>query len=442
MKTYLITQNAGYFLDNKKNSVWLNSNDFNKIKSCKKISFMLYDKRAKRVYGEYVPDMSLSVKSEDGHIAIPITKITRQRRGAYYFLEKKIGDFEACILKEDDASLIREKLTYIQNTPEPSLLSLRYKDGIFSYKYTEMFKSVFMLEDSFAISEKVLLSFTKEYNNIMRNSNEASKRDELIEIGKNILHTLFPDSGIREAFLEEGKIIYIDADCLTSTIPFECMADFGSFISEKSIFSFGMSANRLIGGFKFSRPLKVSVINIEHNDLFGGEKEVEIISSLFEDKKNVCLKVIGGKLNYISFRKIMEESDILHIITHGVEIEEGGNGWLISNDEIVCGNDVRSFSSPPALIFAHTCESAYAPIGDTRYIVSSLLKAGVGNVIASSASTSDNAPKSFLSEFYGSLSSGESVLTSYKNAIFTEKTGLPFLRFRFFGTHNLRFPKR
>lgn len=437
---FLLTQNRGYFLDSKSISVWLKKKDITLLKRKKNngAGIFLYNRDERKVYGKFCIEDGISSKSKDGLFAVPIKKESSSRRGAFLDFPKANKDFSLYELDEGESSFIEEKLKIVSRNPAPVMLRLDYENGSFRYRYIELLKRVVILEDKLSVKKELLKEISDEYEKIMKGSLAEIKHDEKIrKLGNTLFNLLFSGDTIKTALCEGRNVIYLDIGSGCAEVPFEILNYKNEYLARKSLLSFGTQRNRLSSAVTPTKELNAAIVYIPEKSLTKAEEEVSRLYTLMTDYRSVNAEVVQHPLSYTDFHDILEKNDIVHIITHGKKWE-GGSGWLIDDKRIVEGRELSSFSTPPSFIFAHTCETAFAPAHDTGYVVSALLQGGVKNVIAASGSLSDDYDEGFVEEFYRSLLYGESAANSFRNGLLRGRRNA-FLRYRFFGSHNMRF---
>lgn len=407
IKSYIITQNKEYFSKNSEYIKLKNSYIKKIIKDSNIINAFLYDNEKNKLYGHYEIDFNnfsdlnnnkiikIDKKNEE-FFYIKIADNYKRRRGIYYKLDKKYGDFSLYEIDEKTFLKLKNGLSLLNENISQTFFSCSIEKDfddngdIFKYKAIETYPSLYIAEYEKKFDYQAYKSVYKEYERLLKTSNsENDNLDKYIEIGSYLTNMLIPEKEFRKHLLDGFRIVYLHLDENTCNIPWEILAYDGKFISENIIFSYTNAVNILFNNNKKNKCGKMAVISIPNEDIKNDKKEIEILNS-FNDLANIDL--YRKEHNYFDFIKVLENYDIVHIITHGYS-----NGIKLSEDYIL--NSINALENPPSLIFINACNMEE----NNNKLIQSLLSSGVNTVISGTGSLADGIYMDFIKSFYSNL---------------------------------------
>lgn len=402
IKSYIITQNREYFSKNSEYIKLKNSEIKKLIKNGNIINAFLYEEEKNKLYGYYEIDLndlenSNNKKNKDDFAFIKITDNYKRRRGIYYKLDKKYKDFSIYEIDNKTFLKLKNGLALLNENISQTFFScqvekdLEGKD-IFKYKAIETSPSLYIAEYQKKFDYQAYKSIHKEYLRLLKTSNsESDNSKKFIEIGSYLMNMLIPEKEFREHLLEGFRIVYLHLDEMTYNIPLEILAYDKKFISEKIIFSYTNAVNILPNDAKNKNNNKMAIVSIPDENIKNDKNEIEIINS-FKLNKDINIDLYRKEHNYFDFIKVLENYDIVHIITHGYS-----NGIKLSEDYIL--NSINALENPPSLIFINACNMEE----NNNKLIQSLLSAGVRTVISGTGSLADGIYIDFIKSFYSNL---------------------------------------
>ena len=107
---------------------------------------------------------------------------------------------------------------------------------------------------------------------------------------------------------------------------------------------------------------------------------------------NIEIDIYRKEHNYLEFIKVLENYDIVHIITHGYK-----SGIKLSDDYLL--NSIGALENPPSLVFINACNMEEI----NNKLSKSLLSSGVNTVISGVGSLADGLYINFIYSFYSNL---------------------------------------
>ena len=403
IKSYIITQNKEYFSKNSEYIKLKNSNIKKIIKNGNIINAFLYEEEKNKLYGYYEIDLNNLSKKNDDFAYIKITDNYKRRRGLYYKADKKYKDFSLSEIDDKTFLKLKNGLTLLNENISQTFFScsiekdLNEKDlnnnDIFKYKAIETYPSLYIAEYQKKFDYQAYKSIYKEYLRLLKTSNsENDNSNKYIEIGSYLMNMLIPEKEFRKHLLEGFRIVYLHLDENTYNIPWDILSYEGKFISENIIFSYTNAVNILYNNnFKNKNNNKMAIISIPDKNIKNDKSEIEIINS-FKLNKDINIDLYRKEHNYFDFIKVLENYDIVHIITHGYS-----NGIKLSEDYIL--NSINALENPPSLIFINACNMEE----NNNKLIQSLLSAGVNTVISGTGSLADGIYIDFIKSFYSNL---------------------------------------
>ena len=399
IKSYIITQNREYFSKNSEYIKLKNSEIKKLIKNGNIINAFLYEEEKNKLYGYYEIDLNnLNKKNNEDFLYIKITDNYKRRRGVYYKLDKKYKDFSIYEIDNKTFLKLKNGLALLNENISQTFFScqvekdLEGKD-IFKYKAIETYPSLYIAEYTKKFDYQAYKSIYKEYLRLLKTSNsENDNSDKYIEIGSYLMNMLIPEKEFRRHLLNGFRIVYLHLDEMTYNIPLEILAYDKKFISEKIIFSYTNAVNILHNNnLKNKNNNKMAIVSIPDKNIKNDKNEIEIINS-FKLNKDINIDLYRKEHNYFDFIKVLENYDIVHIITHGYS-----NGIKLSEDYIL--NSINALENPPSLIFINACNMEE----NNNKLIQSLLSAGVRTVISGTGSLADGIYIDFIKSFYSNL---------------------------------------
>ena len=404
IKSYIITQNKEYFSKNSEYIKIKNSNIKKIIKNGNIINAFLYEEEKNKLYGYYKIDLndldnSKNKKNNDDFAYLKITDNYKRRRGIYYKLEKKYIDFS--LFEIDDKTFLKLKngLDLLNENISQTFFSCSIEkelegNDIFKYKAIETSPSLYIAEYQKKFDYQAYKSIYKEYLRLLKTSNsENDNSQKFIEIGSYLTNMLIPEKEFRNHLLNGFRIVYLHLDENTYNIPWEILAYDKKFISEKIIFSYTNAVNILPENAKNKNNNKMAIVSIPDENIKNDKKEIEIIDSIkLNLNKDMNIDLYRKEHNYFDFIKVLENYDIVHIITHGYS-----NGIKLSEDYIL--NSISALENPPSLVFINACNMEE----NDNKLIQSLLSAGVRTVISGTGSLADGIYIDFIESFYSNL---------------------------------------
>ncbi|WP_157150946.1 CHAT domain-containing protein [Brachyspira sp. SAP_772] len=391
MSNYIITQNKNFFDSSNFECIKIKKSQLKKINKKEKINIFLYDNEKNKLYGTY--EIDLNKKTEkDNFLYLNITDTYKKRRGIYYNLEEKYNDFSIYNIDENIFYKLKERLILLNENLSQTFLSCTVekqnkKDYIFHYKAIETYPSLYIAEYKKPFDFCAYNSIYKEYLRLLKRANsENDNISKYLEIGNYLMNMLIPEKDFREHLFEGFRIVYLNLDETTSSIPWDILSYNNKFLSEKIIFSYISAVN--VMHKKITNNKKIAVISIPYDDI-NDEKEIDLLKKLSVNN-NLNIDVYKKEHDYFEFVKILENYDIVHIITHG-----HSNGLSLNKNYIL--NNISALENPPKLIFINACN-----MNDSN-IVKSFLSCGVNTVVSGIGSLSDNIYNDFVMSFYSNL---------------------------------------
>ena len=400
-KSYIVTQNKEYFFNHNIEYISLKNSSVKKIiKNTKKenglINIFLYDDDKNKLYGYYEIDLcNENNKREEEYTNIYINDNYKRRRGIYYKLEEKYSDFSVYEIDIKTFSKLKDRLIVLNDNISQTFFSCSIENDLFKYTGIETYPSLYVAEYKKHFDYKAYESIYKEYIRLLKNSNsESSNIDKYIELGHYLMNMLIPEKDFREHLLDGFRIVYLNLDDKTYTIPWDILSYNGKFISEKIIFSYANASNVIHHYNKriSNRKIKMAVISIPNDDIVYDKKEIDSILSLQNHIKNIEIDLYRKEHNYFEFIKILESYDIVHIITHGYS-----EGIKLSDDYVL--NSIGALENSPALVFINACNMEEI----NNKLTKSLLSSGVSTVISGLGSLADGKYIDFIYSFYSNL---------------------------------------
>ena len=400
IKSYIITQNKEYFSKNSEYVKLKNSNIKKIIKNGNIINAFLYEEEKNKLYGYYEIDLNdLNKKNNEDFLYIKITDNYKRRRGIYYKSEKKHNDFSLFEIDEKTFLKLKNGLDLLNENISQTFFSCQVEkdlkgNDIFKYKAIETSPSLYIAEYQKKFDYQAYKSIHKEYLRLLKTSNsENDNSKKFIEIGSYLMNMLIPEKEFRKHLLEDFRIVYLHLDENTCNIPWEILAYDKKFISEKIIFSYANAVNILPNDAKNKNNNKTAIVSIPDENIKNDKKEIEIINSVkLNLNENINIDLYRKEHNYFDFIKVLENYDIVHIITHGYS-----NGIKLSEDYIL--NSISALENPPSLVFINACNMEE----NDNKLIQSLLSAGVMTVISGTGSLADGIYIDFIESFYSNL---------------------------------------
>ena len=395
MSNYIITQNKNFFDSSNFECIKIKKNQLKKINKKEKINIFLYDNEKNKLYGTYEIDLNTKTE-EDSFLYLNITDTYKKRRGIYYNLKEKYNDFSIYNIDENIFYKLKERLILLNENISQTFLSCSIekhkekhnkKEYMFHYKAIETYPSLYIAEYKKPFDFDAYNSIYKEYLRLLKKANsENDNISKYLEIGNYLMNMLIPEKDFREHLFEGFRIVYLNLDETTSSIPWDILSYNNKFLSEKIIFSYISAVN--VMHKKITNSRKIAVVSIPYDDI-NDEKEIDLLKKLSANN-NLNIDVYKKEHNYFEFVKVLENYDIVHIITHG-----HSNGLSLSKDYIL--NNISALENPPKLIFINACN-----MNDSN-IVKSFLSCGVNTVVSGIGSLSDNIYNDFVMSFYSNL---------------------------------------
>ena len=398
-KSYIITQNREYFLSHNIEYISLKNSSIKKLcktidKNNSIINIFLYDNNKNKLYGYYEIDLlsSNNKKLNNNYTNIYIIDNYKRRRGIYYKLEKKYLDFSIYEIDNKTYLKLKDRLIVLNENISQTFFSCTIENNIFKYNAIETYPSLYISKYEKTFDYKAYESIYREYMRLLKYSNsEKDYSYKYIELGSYLMNMLIPEKDFREHLLDGFRIVYLHLDESTYNIPWDILAFDGKFISENIIFSYTNAIN-ILPKDKRNHNKKMAIISIPSDDITEDKNEIDTITSLSSDIKNIVIDIYKKEHNYYEFIKILESYDIVHIITHGFN-----NGIKLSDDYIL--NSINTLENPPSLIFINACNMENI----NNKLTKSLLLSGVNTVISGVGSLADGLYINFISSFYSNL---------------------------------------
>lgn len=403
IKSYIITQNKEYFSKNSEYIKLKNSSVKKIIKNGSFINAFLYEEEKNKLYGYYEIDLnnlnnSKNKKVKDDFLLVKIMDDYKRRRGIYYKSDKKFGDFSLYEIDYKTFLKLKNGLALLNENISQTFFSCSIEkdlnnNDIFKYKAIETYPSLYIAEYQKKFDYQAYKSVYKEYLRLLKTSNsENDNSDKYIEIGSYLTNMLIPEKEFRKHLLNGFRIVYLHLDENTYNIPWEILAYDKKFISENIIFSYTNAVNILHNNAKNKNNNKMAIVSIPDINIKNDKKEIEIINSFNKLNKDINIDLYRKEHNYFDFIKVLENYDIVHIITHGYS-----NGIKLSEDYTI--NSVNALENPPSLVFINACNMEE----NNNKLIQSLLSSGVNTVISGTGSLADGIYIDFIKSFYSNL---------------------------------------
>ena len=394
-KSYIITQNRDYFLSHNMEYISLKNSSLKKIlKIIKKdnnhVNIFLYDNEKNKLYGYYEIDLKNNIQEDKDYTNIYISDNYKRRRGIYYNLENKYSDFSIYEIDYKTFSKLKDRLIILNDNISQTFFSCSIENNIFKYKAIETYPSLYVADYEKSFDYQAYESIYKEYLRLIKYSNsENDNSGKYIEIGSYLMNMLIPEKDFRKHLLEGFRIVYLHLDDSTYNIPWDILSYNGKFISENIIFSYNNASNVIHKNKSriSNKKIKMAVISIPNDDI-DDKNEIEYISRI----KNIEIDIYRKEHNYLEFIKVLENYDIVHIITHGYK-----SGIKLSDDYLL--NSIGALENPPSLVFINACNMEEI----NNKLSKSLLSSGVNTVISGVGSLADGLYINFIYSFYSNL---------------------------------------
>ena len=394
-KSYIVTQNRDYFLSHNMEYISLKNSSLKKIlKIIKKdnnhVNIFLYDNEKNKLYGYYEIDLKNNIQEDKDYTNIYISDIYNRRRGIYYNLENKYSDFSIYEIDYKTFSKLKDRLIILNDNISQTFFSCSIENNIFKYKAIETYPSLYVADYEKSFDYQAYESIYKEYLRLIKYSNsENDNSGKYIEIGSYLMNMLIPEKDFRKHLLEGFRIVYLHLDDSTYNIPWDILSYNGKFISENIIFSYNNASNVIHKNKSriSNKKIKMAVISIPNDDI-DDKNEIEYISRI----KNIEIDIYRKEHNYLEFIKVLENYDIVHIITHGYK-----SGIKLSDDYLL--NSIGALENPPSLVFINACNMEEI----NNKLSKSLLSSGVNTVISGVGSLADGLYINFIYSFYSNL---------------------------------------
>ncbi|WP_297203987.1 CHAT domain-containing protein [uncultured Brachyspira sp.] len=394
-KSYIVTQNRDYFLSHNMEYISLKNSSLKKIlKIIKKdnnhVNIFLYDNEKNKLYGYYEIDLKNNIQEDKDYTNIYISDNYKRRRGIYYNLENKYSDFSIYEIDYKTFSKLKDRLIILNDNISQTFFSCSIENNIFKYKAIETYPSLYVADYEKSFDYQAYESIYKEYLRLIKYSNsENDNSGKYIEIGSYLMNMLIPEKDFRKHLLEGFRIVYLHLDDSTYNIPWDILSYNGKFISENIIFSYNNASNVIHKNKSriSNKKIKMAVISIPNDDI-DDKNEIEYISRI----KNIEIDIYKKEHNYLEFIKVLENYDIVHIITHGYK-----SGIKLSDDYLL--NSIGALENPPSLVFINACNMEEI----NNKLSKSLLSSGVNTVISGVGSLADGLYINFIYSFYSNL---------------------------------------
>ena len=394
-KSYIVTQNRDYFLSHNMEYISLKNSSLKKIlKIIKKdnnhVNIFLYDDEKNKLYGYYEIDLKNNIQEDKDYTNIYISDNYKRRRGIYYNLENKYSDFSIYEIDYKTFSKLKDRLIILNDNISQTFFSCSIENNIFKYKAIETYPSLYVADYEKSFDYQAYESIYKEYLRLIKYSNsENDNSGKYIEIGSYLMNMLIPEKDFRKHLLEGFRIVYLHLDDSTYNIPWDILSYNGKFISENIIFSYNNASNVIHKNKSriSNKKIKMAVISIPNDDI-DDKNEIEYISRI----KNIEIDIYRKEHNYLEFIKVLENYDIVHIITHGYK-----SGIKLSDDYLL--NSIGALENPPSLVFINACNMEEI----NNKLSKSLLSSGVNTVISGVGSLADGLYINFIYSFYSNL---------------------------------------
>ena len=394
-KSYIVTQNRDYFLSHNMEYISLKNSSLKKIlKIIKKdnnhVNIFLYDNEKNKLYGYYEIDLKNNIQEDKDYTNIYISDNYKRRRGIYYNLENKYSDFSIYEIDYRTFSKLKDRLIILNDNISQTFFSCSIENNIFKYKAIETYPSLYVADYEKSFDYQAYESIYKEYLRLIKYSNsENDNSGKYIEIGSYLMNMLIPEKDFRKHLLEGFRIVYLHLDDSTYNIPWDILSYNGKFISENIIFSYNNASNVIHKNKSriSNKKIKMAVISIPNDDI-DDKNEIEYISRI----KNIEIDIYRKEHNYLEFIKVLENYDIVHIITHGYK-----SGIKLSDDYLL--NSIGALENPPSLVFINACNMEEI----NNKLSKSLLSSGVNTVISGVGSLADGLYINFIYSFYSNL---------------------------------------
>ena len=394
-KSYIVTQNRDYFLSHNMEYISLKNSSLKKIlKIIKKdnnhVNIFLYDNEKNKLYGYYEIDLKNNIQEDKDYTNIYISDNYKRRRGIYYNLENKYSDFSIYEIDYRTFSKLKDRLIILNDNISQTFFSCSIENNIFKYKAIETYPSLYVADYEKSFDYQAYESIYKEYLRLIKYSNsESDNSGKYIEIGSYLMNMLIPEKDFRKHLLEGFRIVYLHLDDSTYNIPWDILSYNGKFISENIIFSYNNASNVIHKNKSriSNKKIKMAVISIPNDDI-DDKNEIEYISRI----KNIEIDIYRKEHNYLEFIKVLENYDIVHIITHGYK-----SGIKLSDDYLL--NSIGALENPPSLVFINACNMEEI----NNKLSKSLLSSGVNTVISGVGSLADGLYINFIYSFYSNL---------------------------------------
>jgi len=424
---YIITQNSETFLETKIEYLYINKNDFLRVKKeslSNNIIIFLYDYNIKKIYGEYKLNIDNTEPKfvRKNLVSVELGK-PNKRRGVYFNSEAYLKDFSVYKIDTDFYDKIVLKLDILNNPMPQAFFDVNITNNTFKYKYIETYTSLYVGEYSKSFNLEAYKSIYDEYKRLISIAgSENNFLDKYLDIGNALMNMFIPESDFRNHILNSVRLIYLSLNKNTLDIPWQAFALDNSFISNKIIFSYTYAKNIVYNTKPIKNKSKMAIICIPSFDMPDAELEINIIENIGNMTKDIYIK----EFTYFEIINIFENYDIVHIITHGHP-----DGIFISDNYML--QSIDKLRNPPLAIFLSVCNMD----SDNNKLIESIMNSGVRTVIGGVSALSDSLYLSFIKCFYENLLSEHSRVNTASAYYFAynecENVEFTFLRYKFHG---------
>lgn len=364
MKHYYIIKTEEH---QKHTSIVLKKSDYKKIfdnSSSLENKIFILDQKNNKLYGYYKVDMDN--KKEDEHYYTLKISAGNYRRGIYY---KAKNSSRIIKINADEYKKLKRKLDALNNQLPATFFSYSIKNNMFKYQIIETSKSLYVAYYEKEFDKNAFHNIKTEYEKLISipsNENNSKYRD----IGNALMNMLISEKSVIDFLLSKPRIVYL-SEALNNVnnkekinIPFEILYYKENFLSQNIIFSYTHAINIIPKNEDRKDKVKLALISIPNSDLINAENEVRIISEY--KSEYVRIDIFRKSVNYLELINILEEYDVVHIITHGKT-----SGIMLSDNCLL--KHLPSLTNPPSLIFMNVCNSE----SDDNKLVHSIVASGV-----------------------------------------------------------------
>ena len=347
--------------------------------------------------------------------------------GQRFILGETILSFEEArpheeeITQVDDALDTSEKIILRIDLEEDQLKYQFFSDSAYGTRYTVPFNKSDIRNINLRLNRMVSIANTSSnLEKIHRDATNCEIVDVLEQVGTFMSEHVFPPRILAKLSESKAGMLFLIHHPALTTIPWELAMVEGQFMCRR----FGLGRQLMVEDFesrRFTRKTqgntRVLIISNPTGDLIVAQQEAEKLLKLLTAKSsNVEVEYLAAEsVDRVDILSRLNNTEIVYYIGHSEydSADPAKSGWILKDTRITC-KDFRGLTSPPALVFANSCESCReaSQLGSNissdaaRGIASGFILAGVRNYIGSIWPISPESSAAFARDFFENLING------------------------------------